>query len=44
MRWVLEDIRNIYYCEVCDKIIIKHTWCWPGGDMICCSSKYLDNY
>jgi hypothetical protein len=44
MRWVLEDIRNIYYCEVCDKIIMRHIWSLRGGcDMICCLSECLDN-
>ena len=44
MRWVLEDIRNTSYCEVCDKIIIKRIWSIRGCDMICCSSECVDNY
>jgi hypothetical protein len=23
MRWVLHDLRNIQYCDVCNKVIIK---------------------
>ena len=42
MRWVLEDIRNTQYCEVCDKIIIKNVWSLRGCDMVCCSSECLD--
>ena len=44
MRWVLEDIRNIQYCDVCDKIIIKLIWSRRRHEMICCSSECLDNY
>ena len=44
MRWVLEDIRNTPYCEVCNKIIIKCIWSLRGSDMICCSSECIDNY
>ena len=44
MRWVLQDIRDITYCEVCDKIIMKRIWSWRGCDMICCSSECLNNY
>jgi len=44
MIWVLKDIRDIYYCEVCDKIIIKRIWSLRGCDMVCCSSECVDNY
>jgi hypothetical protein len=44
MKWVLEDIRNTSYCEVCDKIIIKHIWSLRGCDMVCCSSECVDSY
>jgi hypothetical protein len=44
MKWVLQDIRYIQYCEVCDKIIMKRIWSWPGCGMICCSSECLNNY
>jgi len=44
MRWVLDDIRNTPYCEVCDKIIMKRIYSLRGCDMICCSSECLDNY
>jgi hypothetical protein len=44
MYWVLHDTCNIPYCEVCNKIIMKHIWSARGGDMICCSSKCVDNY
>ena len=44
MRWVLEDIRNPQYCEVCDKLIIKYIYSRPRCDMICCSSECVDNW
>jgi len=44
MFWVLKDIRNINYCEVCDKMIIKYVWSLRGCGMICCSSECVDNY
>jgi len=44
MYWILDDIRNIQYCEVCNKIIMKRIWSIRGCDMICCSSECLDNY
>ena len=44
MRWVLQDIKDIPYCEVCSKIIIKKIWSIRGCDMICCSSECVDNY
>ena len=44
MRWVLEDTCNTSYCEVCDKIIIKHIWSLRGCDMVCFSSECVDNY
>lgn len=44
MKWVLEDIRNSPYCEVCNKIIIKYIWSLRNCDMICCSSKCLKYY
>jgi hypothetical protein len=45
MRWVLQDICNPSYCEVCDKMIIKdRIWSLRGCNMICCSSECVDNY
>ena len=44
MRWVLEDINNIPYCEVCEKIIKNQIWRLRGFDMVCCSSECTDNY
>ena len=44
MRWVLQDILNTPYCEVCNKIIIKRIWSLRGCDMVCCSSECADNY
>jgi hypothetical protein len=44
MYWILDDIRNIQYCEVCNKIIMKRNWSIRRCDMICCSSECLDNY
>ena len=43
MKWVLKDICNQQYCEVCDKIIIKHIYSTRRGDEICCSINCLDN-
>jgi len=44
MHWVLKDIRNIQYCEVCNKIIMKYIWSSRGDYEICCSSECLNNY
>jgi hypothetical protein len=44
MRWVLQDIRNTPYCEVCGKIIIYRVYSWRGCGMVCCSSECVDNY
>ena len=44
MRWILEDIRNLQYCEVCDKPIIKYIYSRPRCDMICCSNECVDNW
>jgi hypothetical protein len=44
MYFVFKDIRNIEYCEVCNKIIIKYVYSKRGCDMICCSHECVDNY
>jgi len=44
MRWVLHDIRNTQYCDVCNKLIIKCIYSLPRCDMICCSMKCVDYY
>jgi hypothetical protein len=44
MRWVLQDIRNIEYCNFCDKIIIKYIWSMRRCEINCCSKECLDNY
>ena len=44
MRWVLEDIRNPQYCEVCDKLIKKYIYSIRNCDMICCSNECVDLY
>ena len=44
MYWVLKDIVNIQYCEVCNKIIKKNIYCLRNSDMICCSMECVDQY
>jgi hypothetical protein len=44
MYWVLKDIRNTHYCEVCNKMIIKYIYSKRRSDIICCSINCLDNY
>ena len=44
MKWVLQDIRNKQYCDVCNKFIIKYIYSERRSDMICCSINCLDNY
>ena len=44
MYWVLQDISDIQYCEVCKKKIIKYVWSTRRGNEICCSSICVDNY
>jgi hypothetical protein len=43
MKWVLEDIRNTQYCEVCDKMCIKYIYSRRRCGMICCSMECVDN-
>ena len=43
MYWVLDDIRNIQYCDFCDKIIIKYIYSKRGCDDTCCSIECVDN-
>jgi hypothetical protein len=42
MVWVLQDIRNINYCYVCNKVIIKYIYSMRRSDITCCSLKCLD--
>ena len=42
MKWVLKDIRNIMYCDVCNKVIIKHVYSMRRCDMVCCSAECVD--
>jgi hypothetical protein len=44
MYFILKEIRNIQYCEVCNKIIFKYIYSLRGCDMICCSNECVDNY
>jgi hypothetical protein len=44
MYWVLKDIINIQYCEVCNKLIIKKIYSLRNSDMICCSMDCVDEY
>jgi len=44
MRWVLEDIRNAQYCDVCNKMIMKYVYSRRRCDMICCSAECVDNF
>jgi hypothetical protein len=37
MNWVLQDIRNINYCYVCNKVIIKYIYSMRRSDITCCS-------
>ena len=44
MRCVLEDIRNVQYCDVCNKMIMKYVYSRRRSDMICCSMECVDNF
>jgi hypothetical protein len=44
MYWVLDEIRNMQYCDVCNKIIMIYVYSMPRSDMICCSTECVDNY
>jgi hypothetical protein len=44
MLWVLHDIRNIQYCDVCDKIIMKRIYSRRNCNMVCCSVTCVENY
>ena len=44
MYWVLKDISNAQYCDVCDKVIIKNIYSRRRSDMICCSKECVDDY
>lgn len=51
MYWVLHDIRNIQYCEVCDKIIFRRIYSgrWHNkvccyNNIVCCSITCVENY
>ena len=44
MKWVLQDICNIQYCDICNKIIMKYIYSMRRCDMICCSMECLDNF
>lgn len=44
MNSVLEEIRNSQYCDVCNRVIIKHIYSRRRCDMICCSIECLDNW
>ena len=43
MYWVLDAIRNIQYCDFCNKIIIKYIYSRRRCDMKCCSMECVDN-
>ena len=42
MKWVLKDIRNSSYCDVCNKVIIKRVYSMRRCDMVCCSAECVD--
>jgi len=42
MRWILQDICDIQYCEVCDKIIMKYVYSMRRSNIICCSAECVD--
>ena len=44
MKWVLHDIQNNPKCQVCCKTIIKYIYSDRGGDLICCSTKCVDEF
>ena len=43
MYWVLKDIRNIQYCDACNKIIMKYVYSRRRCDMVCCSAECVDS-
>ena len=43
MKWVLHDIRNSPFCQVCHNIIIKHIYSRRNCDMVCCSVTCVEN-
>jgi hypothetical protein len=44
MQCVLQDIRDIQYCDACGKMIIKYIYSRRRCDKICCSMECVDNY
>jgi hypothetical protein len=44
MYWILRNIREIQYCEVCNKVIMRLVYSNRNSDEICCSFKCLDEY
>jgi len=44
MRWVLQDIKELEFCEVCERPVVKHIYSERGMDMICCSMDCVDEY
>ena len=43
MNYILQDINNIQYCDVCNKIIIKYIYSRRRCEKICCSMECVDN-
>ena len=42
MYWVLKDIRDIQYCDICSKIIMKYVYSRRRSDVDCCSMECVD--
>ena len=43
MQCVLQDIRDVQYCDACGKMIIKYIYSRRRCDKICCSIECVDN-
>ena len=43
MKWVIEDINNMQYCDFCGKVIKKYIYSRRRCDMICCSSECVNS-
>jgi hypothetical protein len=41
---VLQELMNESFCQTCTKYIFKHVYSMRNTDMICCSTKCVDNY
>ena len=41
---ILQEIRDMQRCEVCDTAIYKYIYCRRRSYMVCCSIECIDTY